>query len=326
MKVLVTGGAGYIGSFMTKNLLDKGYDVVVLDNLENGYQESIDKRATFQQVDLRDKHKVLEIFQQLKPEAVIHFAAYISVGESMQYPEKYFENNVLGAINLLEAMVENNCKKIIFSSTAAVYGNPKNDLIHEDDPKEPTNPYGESKLIVEKILSWYQKIYKINYVALRYFNACGASLDGALGEKHSPEIHIIPNAIIAALTDQDFLLFGNDYDTKDGTCIRDYIHVLDLCDAHLLALDKLINDEGGYVYNVGTGRGYSNLEVIDTIKKSLKKELKVKIAKRRSGDPPILIANPTKIKRELHFSPQYSDLETIVSSAFKWHKNSLKVE
>lgn len=321
--VLVTGGAGYIGSHMTKVLLDGGNQVIVADNLERGFEGAVDKRANLEVGDLRDKNYVSYLFSQYDIDAVIHFAAYIAVGESMQRPSIYFENNFLSALNLVEEMRKRDQNNFIFSSTAAVYGNPDRTPIPEDHTKRPTNPYGESKLMVEKMLSWYQEVKGLNYVALRYFNASGASLDATLGEQHDPETHLIPNAIRAALTGSVFKLFGDDYDTPDGSCVRDYIHVLDLAQAHILALEKLQKDPGGYVYNVGTGTGYSNKEVVDTVKKATGKDFEVAIESRREGDPAKLIADPTKINTDLDFKPQYSDLDTIVKTALAWHKKKL---
>lgn len=319
MNILVTGGAGYIGSHMTKALLDKGDSVVVVDSLENGFADAVDKRAQFFQGNLLDKHFVENIFTNNHFDGVIHFAAYIAVGESMQKPAKYFENNTQSAIHLLEAMVTHNVNNMIFSSTAAVYGNPKQVPIPEDHPKNLENPYGESKLMVEHMLAWFHKLKGINFTALRYFNASGASLDGSLGERHQPETHIIPNVIKAALEDKPFHLFGTDYPTKDGTCVRDYIHVVDLAEAHLLALQQLQNKGGGYIYNVGTGKGYSNREVIGEVEKVSGKKIAVVEEPRREGDPAELIADALRIKNELGFAPEHSDLPTIVKTAWNWH-------
>ncbi|MFH1832982.1 MAG: UDP-glucose 4-epimerase GalE [Candidatus Levyibacteriota bacterium] len=324
MKILVTGGGGYIGSFMTKRLLDDGFEVVVADSFERGYKEVVDKRAKLLIGNLLDKEFVKNIFLSDDIEAVINFAGYISMAESVENPGIYFENNVFGALNLLEEMRKREIKKFIFSSTAGVYGNPKSLPIPEDHPKNPTNPYGESKLMVEKILLWYKPF--INFVSLRYFNAAGASFDATLGENHKPETHIIPNAINAALTNSEFTLYGDDYNTPDGTCIRDYIHVVDLVDSHALALKKLQTENGGqafggqgFFYNVGTGKGYSNKEVFEMVKKISGIDFKVNISGRRSGDAEKLIADPTKIKNELMFIPKYSDLETLVKTAWQWH-------
>jgi len=324
MKILITGGAGYIGSFMVKLAINKGYEVVVADSLEKGSRKAIDSRATFVVGDLKNKDFVASIFSEHKFDAVVHFAGYISMGESVTNPYIYFDNNVNTSLNIIEGMVKNNLNSFIFSSTAGVYGNPTKIPITEDHPKNPTNPYGESKLIVEQILSWYRKIYGLNFISLRYFNACGASSDGKMGEQHSPETHLIPNTINAILNKSEFTLYGDDYETPDGTCIRDYIHVIDLVEAHILAISKLKDDSGGFFYNVGTGQGYSNKEVIDVVKKIAGQEMNIKIADRRSGDADRLIADPTLIKRYLHFKPKYSDLETIVKSAWEWHKRNSK--
>ncbi len=327
MTILVTGGAGYIGSFMVKRLLDEGHQVVVLDSLELGHKEAIDQRATFRQGTLLNKSFLEQTFTEFSFDAVVHFAAYISVAESMKDPSRYFVNNVFGTQTLLDVMLTKQVKKIVFSSTAAVYGNPQQIPIPEDHLKNPESPYGESKLIVEKILSWYHQIYDLRFVALRYFNASGGALDGSMGEMHTPETHIIPNVIKAALENTEFMLFGDDYNTPDGTCVRDYIHVLDLVEAHMLALSKMEHEDlpagrQGIAakYNVGTGKGFSNKEIVEMVEKISGKQISVKMAKRRAGDPAELIADASKIREELGFSPQYSDLETIVSSAYDWHK------
>jgi UDP-glucose 4-epimerase len=321
MKILVTGGAGYIGSHMVKVLLEKGHEVVVVDSLEKGFREAVDTRATLYEGNLLDKQFVSNIFSENHFDGVIHFAAYIAVGESMEHPAMYFENNVTAALHLLEAMVENKVNNFIFSSTAAVYGTPIRIPIDEEHPKHPESPYGDSKLMVENILKWFQEIHGLNFTALRYFNASGASLDASTGERHSPETHIIPNVIKAALEGKTFRLFGDDYQTPDGTCIRDYIHVLDLCGAHELALEKLWTDGGANFYNVGTGTGYSNKEIVEMVKKVSGVDLQVDIAERRAGDPNQLIADSSKIKAELGFAPKYSDLEHIVKTAWEWHKS-----
>lgn len=319
MKILVTGGAGYIGSFMVKRLLDDGYDVVVLDSMERGYVEALDKRATFVKGTTLDKAFLEQVFAQHSFDAVFHFAAYISVFESVDRPGLYFANNVFGTLNLLELMVHHKVNRIIFSSTAAVYGNPQQVPIPEDHPKAPENPYGESKLMVEHILSWYQKSYSLRYVVFRYFNASGAALDGSMGERHEPETHIIPNAIKALLNNKTFTLYGNDYDTPDHTCVRDYIHVLDLVEAHIVGLNKILQVEGGHTYNVGTGKGFSNKEILDMIQEVAGKQLEITQAPRRPGDADELTADPSKIKNDLGFVPSFSDLKTIITSAWKWH-------
>jgi UDP-glucose 4-epimerase len=320
MKILITGGAGYIGSFMTKVALDKDIQVVVVDSLERGNKEAVDSRATLIIGDLRDKKFVANIFSEHKFDAVIHFAGYISMAESVANPYIYFDNNVNTSLNILESMVKNGLNNFVFSSTAGVYGNPVEIPITEDHQKNPTNPYGESKLMVEKILSWYGEIYNLNFASLRYFNACGAAVNGEMGENHSPESHLIPNAIKAILNKTQFTLYGSDYPTPDGTCIRDYIHVLDLVEAHFMAISRLKNEGGKFFYNVATGRGYSNKEVLSMIEKISGSKINMKIAGRRPGDADSLIADPKKINEELGFSPKYSDMETIVKTAWEWHK------
>lgn len=320
--ILVTGGCGYIGSFMVKALIDGGYNPIVLDNLERGARESIPEDTVFYQGNVSDKELLLRIKSENSFGAVIHFAGYISMKESMEKPELYFEKNTFETQKLLYNMKSMGVNKIIFSSTAGVYGNPERIPINEDDKKDPTNPYGESKLMTEKMLHWYQKIYGIDYVVLRYFNACGAAVDGSMGERHVPETHIIPVAINALINGSEFAIYGTDYNTPDGTCVRDYIHVIDLANAHLLALQKILNESGGFTYNVGTGHGYSNREVVDMIQEVTKKEVIVKEKERRPGDADTLVADVKKINEELNFSPQFSDLQTIIDSAWKWHSNN----
>jgi len=318
MKILVTGGAGYIGSFMVKRLLEQGDEVVVADSLERGHKEVVDQRAKLIVGNLLDKSFVQEVFKD-QFDAVIHFAGFISMGESMQNPYLYFQNNVFSSLNTLEEMSRNGVNNFIFSSSAGVYGNPEQIPIPENSSAKPTNPYGESKLMVEKIMEWYGETKKLNTVALRYFNASGAALDGSMGEEHAPESHLIPNIIKSLLGNKPFNLFGTDYQTKDGTCVRDYIHVLDLVEAHLLAIKKLQADVGNYIYNVGTGTGFSNREIIDMVEKVSGQKVTVQNSPRRAGDADELIANPTKIKSELGFNPKYSDLETIIKTAWQWH-------
>lgn len=320
----MTGGAGYIGSFMVKRLFKEGYEVITIDNLGRGHRKAVDARAKFLVGDLHDEQFLEHVFYNVQFDAVMHFAGYISMEESVQFPGMYFANNVFSAINLLNAMKENGINNFIFSSTAGVYGNPIKVPIPESHPTNPTNPYGESKLMVERILSWYKLVYGINFMSLRYFNAAGASLDKLMGEDHQPETHIIPNAISAALNEGEFILYGDNYETADGTCVRDYIHIIDLIDAHILALRTLEKKEGGFFYNVGTGQGYSNKEVVEMVKRVSGKDVKVKIKERRPGDAEVLIADPTKIKNELGFSPKYSDLAAIVETAWKWHKSHPK--
>ena len=320
MTILVTGGAGYIGSFMTKSLIERGDEVIVADSLERGHKEAIDSRAKLYVGNLLDKSFVSKVFSENKFDAVIHFAGFISMGESMQNPFIYFQNNVFASLNIMEEIVKTKTDNFIFSSSAGVYGNPVKIPISEDHPTNPGNPYGEGKLMVEKLMVWYQKTHGLNSVALRYFNASGASLDGSLGEQHNPETHLIPNIIRAILKRESFKLFGTNYETKDGTCVRDYIHVLDLVEAHSLAIEKLSKDKGMFAYNVGTGSGYSNKEVIEAVKRVSGKNLNVEEAPRRPGDADELIADVTKIKSELNFNPKYSDIDTIVKTAWEWEK------
>ncbi len=317
-KILVTGGAGYIGSINVQVLKKEGFEPIIFDNLVTGHKESITQEKFYQGDLVKDVSLLDKVFKKEKPEAVIHFAAMSLVGESVVNPQKYFTNNLIGALNLLKVMLENKVLKIVFSSTAAVYGEPKKVPIDENATKNPTSPYGESKLMIEKILDWYGQAYGLNSIALRYFNACGALLDGSLGEDHHPETHLIPAAMQATLSQKDFKLFGNDYPTPDGTCIRDYIHVLDLAQAHILALKAF--QKGFQFYNIGTNHGFSNLEVLKMIKKISGIDFKIIISGRRAGDPARLIAKAEKIRKEWSWKPQYSDLETIVKSAWTWHK------
>lgn len=319
MKILVTGGAGYIGGIMTKRLLDDGHEVIVLDSLERGSDSVVDDRAELVVENLCNRNFIGKFLQENTFDAVVHFAAYISMAESMLDPYVYFYNNVMGSLVLIEEMVRTGTDNLIFSSTAGVFGNPTIIPIPEDHTKNPTNPYGESKLMVERILEWYSQIHNFHSVALRYFNAAGATLDGNMGEQHSPETHIIPNVVQAVLHQKPFTLFGKDYDTPDGTCVRDYIHILDLVEAHLLAINKLESEPGQYVYNVGTGKGFSNKEVVEMVKKISGKTIEILYADRRPGDAAILVADVEKIKKDLGFSPRYSDLETIIKTAWQWH-------
>ncbi len=320
MKILVTGGAGYIGSITVRTLLSKGYDVTVLDNLSQGHKETI--ITDFVEVDLREKALLFEKLKNKKFDAVIHFAASALAGESMEKPYFYFHNNILGGLNLLEFMKEEKIPHIVFSSTCALYGTPEKLPVNEKESKKPESVYGESKLAFENILKWYGQIYNIKYTNLRYFNASGAPLDGKLGEDHNPETHLIPMAIKAAKENQPFKLFGDDYKTPDGTCIRDYIHVLDLAEAHVLALEKLKNGGQSDSFNLGTGKGYSNKEVINMVKKISGVDFPITIEKRRPGDPAIIYADNSKAKQELGFNPIHSDLETIVKTAWEWHKSN----
>lgn len=321
MSILVCGGAGYIGSHMVAELLENGQDVVILDNLEKGHKDAL-LGGKLYIGDLRDKEILNKIFTENDIEAVIDFAAYSLVGESMTEPLKYFNNNVYGTISLLEAMKEHNVKYIVFSSTAATYGEPECVPILEDSKTIPTNAYGESKLLVEKILNWCDKAYGIKYTTLRYFNAAGAHINGKIGEDHSPETHLIPLILNVALGKRDeILIFGDNYDTKDGSCIRDYIHVSDLASAHSLALKRLMNGGESRIYNLGNGTGFSVKEMIDIARKVTGHEIPAKVAPRRAGDPAILIASSEKAMKELNWKPKFNSVETIIETAWNWHKN-----
>lgn len=324
MKILVTGGAGYIGSITVKRLLEQKYEVTVVDNLVCGHKNAVSCELLVG--DLTDETFLSSKLGNRTFDAVIHFAAYALAGESMKRPSKYFCNNILGGLNLLEFMRKGSINKIIFSSTCAIFGTPKKLPLDEEQEKIPESVYGQSKLMYEQILEWYRKIYGINYINLRYFNASGAALDGSLGEEHNPETHIIPLAIRSAVNNSQFQLFGNDYDTPNGTCIRDYIHVEDLAYSHILALEKINNENKSSSFNLGAGKGYSNLEVLEMVKKISGKDFSIKIAPRRLGDPAVVYADNAKAKTELGFEPKYSDLETIVKTAWKWHEKNLKLK
>ncbi len=318
MNLLVTGGLGYIGSIVANQLRLKGHEVVIYDH---AIRHDPKKAAGFSFVkgDTTDFELLLTTLQTHNIEAVLHFAAFIEAGESMQNPGKYFQNNVYATLSLLRSMVETGVKKLIFSSTAAVYGEPEVVPIPETAKLLPVNAYGESKLMVEKMLTWFDKIHGIRSIAIRYFNAAGAMLDGSIGEDHKPETHLIPNILLAIKENRPFKLFGNDYPTSDGTCIRDYIHILDLASAHIVALDALINGHKSDVYNAGTGKGYSNKEIVDMAEKVTGQKIMLEWAERRPGDSARLVADSIKLQSEFNWKPQYSDLETIISSAWKWH-------
>jgi UDP-glucose 4-epimerase len=320
--ILVTGGAGYIGSHVVKLLKKKGFEPVVVDNLSTGHKEAV-KYGKLLVGDLKDKEFLKRVFEEFKPVAVMHFAAYIEVAESVKKPLKYYRNNVCNTLNLIEVMLENNVRYFIFSSTAAVYGIPKESPIPETAELKPINPYGESKATVERILrdlTLSEENFK--YVSLRYFNVAGADPEGELGEAHNPETHLIPLLLQTALGKREsFSIFGTDYPTKDGTAIRDYIHVMDLAEAHILALEYLLNGGKSDVFNVGYGRGYTVKEVVKTVKKVTGKDFKVVETERRPGDPPSLVAKVEKIKRVLDWKPKYDDLEFIVKTAWEWELN-----
>lgn len=321
MNILVCGGAGYIGSHMVAELLENGHDVVVLDNLQKGHKDALIGGKLYVG-DLRDKSILKKVFTENHVDAVIDFAADSLVGESVAEPLKYFENNVGSTISLLGAMREYNVKYIVFSSTAATYGEPENVPIVESDKTFPTNPYGESKLTVEKILKWCDIAYGIKYTALRYFNAAGAHVSGRIGEDHRPESHLIPIILQTALGQREkILIFGDDYGTVDGTCIRDYIHVSDLANAHLLSLERLIAGGESRIFNLGNGKGFSVKEVIDTAEKVTGLTINSEITNRRAGDPAILIASSNKAITELNWKPKYDSLTTIIETSWNWHLN-----
>ena len=318
MRVLVCGGAGYIGSNMTAMLEASGYEPIVFDNLSKGHKAAVGK-AQFIEGDLGNFELLVETLKQRKIETVMHFAALIEAGESVQKPLKYYHNNVCDTQSLLSAMEAAEAEKFIFSSSAAVYGAPEKVPITEDSPKKPINPYGETKLAIEKMCHYQSEAGKLRYAALRYFNACGAGNGCKLGEDHRPESHLIPLAVKAAMGKSgDVKIYGTDYPTPDGTCIRDYVHVEDLCRAHLLALDKL-EETTEVIYNLGNNKGYSVREVIETVRKVSGKNFKVTETGRRAGDPPILTADATKAKKELGWKVAYPELEKIVETAWKWH-------
>lgn len=323
MAILVCGGAGYIGSHMVAELLAQNKEVIILDNFEKGHEDAI-LGGKIYKGDLRDKNILNKIFTENHVEAVIDFAAYSLVGESMVEPLKYFNNNVSGTISLLEAMKKYGVKYIVFSSTAATYGEPENTPILENDKTIPTNAYGESKLLVEKILKWCDTCYGIKFTVLRYFNAAGAHINGKIGEDHSPETHLIPLILQVALNKRDeIMIFGDDYKTKDGTCVRDYIHVSDLASAHLLALNRLIDGGESRIYNLGNGTGFTVKEVIEVARKVTNHPIPAKIAPRRAGDPAILIASSDKAISELNWKPKFNSLETIIETAWKWHSSHI---
>ena len=321
MKLLVLGGAGYIGSHTATELLDNGHEVVIADNLVTGYREAVPEKATFYQGDLRDKDFLVDLLKKEKVDAVIHFAAFSLVGESVTNPLKYYENNLYGTKVLLDAMIETGVDKIVFSSTAATYGEPENIPILESDRTCLTNPYGETKLAMEKMISWAAKAHGLHFVSLRYFNACGAHKSGKIGEAHNPESHLIPLVLQVPNGKREFVsIYGNDYDTPDGTCIRDYIHVTDLAKAHILAVEYLMNGGESDIFNLGNGVGYSVKEVIETARKVTGHPIPAKEEARRAGDPARLVASGEKARKILGWEPEIKDLADIISSAWKWHK------
>ena len=322
MAILVLGGAGYIGSHAVYELIEAGRDVVVADNLLTGFREAVHPKARFYHIDIRSRSEVDALFEKEQIEGVIHFAACSQVGESMTHPLKYYDNNLSGTTVLLQSMVAHGVDKIVFSSTAATYGEPEQVPIRESDKTEPTNCYGETKLAMEKMMKWTGRAHELRYVALRYFNACGAHSSAAIGEAHDPETHLIP-LILQVPNGQraKISIFGDDYPTKDGTCVRDYIHVMDLAQAHVLALDYLMKGGSSDVFNLGNGVGFTVKEVIDVARKVTGHDIPAEICPRRAGDPAQLVASSEKAKTVLGWKPQYADLETIVASAWNWHKS-----
>lgn len=319
MNVLVTGGAGYIGSVIVEALLGQGHGVVVLDNLYKGHRQAVTEPATLVIADLADQTAISSVLAEHQVDAVIHMAAHSLVGESMQHPTKYFRNNVINSLNLAEAMIDAEVKHLVFSSTAAVYGQPERVPILEDASLLPTNPYGESKLAFERQLAWLAQANGLKWIALRYFNASGAT--ARLGEDHHPESHLIPIVLHVPLGKQERVtLFGTDYPTPDGTCIRDYIHVSDLAEAHILAIQALAGGAPSASYNLGNGTGYSNLQVIEAARQVTGHPIPVEEGPRRAGDPAALVASSARIRQELSWNPRYPDIEDIVESAWRWHR------
>ena len=318
MKVLVTGGAGYIGSVVSAELLRAGHQVVIYDNFSHGHRRALPAGAEAIAGEVGDREALSRTLEQHRPQAVMHFAALIEAGESMQFPERYFRNNTASTLTLLECMLQHGPRRLVFSSTAALYGNPQRTPIEEDAPLLPTNAYGESKLLVEHMLAWFHQIHGLRYASLRYFNAAGAA--GELGEDHRPESHLIPLVLQVALGRRPSIaVYGADYDTPDGTCVRDYIHVADLASAHLLALDALAT-RPRLIYNLGNGRGFSVRQVVEVARRVTGHAIPAQDAPRRPGDPAVLVASSEKIRRELGWQPRYPDLEQIVASAWAWRR------
>ena len=321
MRLLVLGGAGYIGSHTALELIKKGHEVIVVDNLVTGYEKAVPDKAVFYQGDIRNFDFLDNLFKKERIDAVIHFAAYSLVGESVTNPLKYYDNNLYGTKVLLEAMIKNNVNKIVFSSTAATYGEPENIPILESDRTCPTNPYGETKLAMEKMFHWASKAHGLSYVSLRYFNACGADATGQIGEAHNPESHLIPLVLQVPNGKRESVsIYGTDYDTPDGTCIRDYIHVTDLAEAHILAVEYLANGGESDIFNLGNGVGYSVREVIETARSVTGHPIPATEVPRRAGDPARLVASGEKAKRVLGWEPKIKKLDEIIASAWKWHK------
>ena len=319
-KILITGGAGYIGSNTTQLLKRHGFDVVVVDDLSRGHKHNV-ASVPFHQITLSDTAALTNVLRSEACDAVIHFAAYIAVGESTQKPELYFTNNVGGTLSLLTAMVETGVKRLVFSSTAAVYGMPRTVPIPEDSAIAPLSPYGDSKVIVEKVLHWMDQFRDLRSIVLRYFNACGADPESTLGEEHDPETHLIPLLFRAVETGKPITIFGEDYPTADGTCLRDYIHVVDLAEAHVLAVRKLLAGGSSDTFNVGTGEGHSVLEVVRSVEKVTGKKVPLAFGPRRDGDAPVLVANSDKLRKTLGWKPRYPELDDIVTTAWQFEKH-----
>lgn len=321
MTILVLGGAGYIGSHTVYELIGNGEDVAIIDNLQTGHIKAVHPKARFYKGDIRNREFLDSVFAKEKIDAVIHFAAYSLVGESMKKPLKYYENNLCGTKILLDSMVANGINKIVFSSTAATYGEPESLPILETDKTEPTNPYGETKLAMEKMFKWVGRAHNINFVSLRYFNACGAHVSGEIGEDHAVETHLIPLILQVPNNKREHIyIFGDDYNTKDGTCIRDYIHVTDLAQAHILAVKYLRNGGNSDIFNLGNGIGFSVKEVIETARKATGHPIPAQISPRRAGDPAKLIASSEKARKILGWKPEHAELEEIIATAWNWHK------
>lgn len=322
MAILVLGGAGYIGSHTVYELIDAGRDVVVADNLQTGFRAAVHPKARFYEVDIRNRKELDSLFEEEHIDGVIHFAASSQVGESMKDPLKYYDNNLCGTAVLLQSMVAHGIDKIVFSSTAATYGEPDRVPILEDDRTAPTNCYGETKLAMEKMMSWTAQAHGLRYVALRYFNACGAHPSGVIGEAHNPETHLLPLILQVPNGKREKIsVFGDDYPTRDGTCVRDYIHVTDLAQAHILALEYLMNGGKSDVFNLGNGIGFTVREVIDVAREVTTHPIPLEVSPRRAGDPAQLVASSEKVQRVLGWKPQYADIKTIIATAWEWHKN-----